>query len=197
MSGARWLPSTAIPRQRVIKRQYTILSLNTELNNGDGIELIDTVADDKAIDLDAWIDARTWLLGCPSRLVQIASKRVKSLLLEPKEKMYLQRLRQLSGNLVDNAIRYTTDESTITLSRYRERQWARLEVADTGVGIAPEHLPHIFDRFYRVDKARSRVNGGTGLGLAIVKGIAEQHKGKVIVTSEFGKGSTFPVWLKF
>jgi len=59
---------------RAIKRQFTILSLNTELNNGDGggIELIDTVADDKAIDLDAWLDARTWLLGCPKRLVQIA-----------------------------------------------------------------------------------------------------------------------------
>ncbi len=63
---------------RAIKRQFTILSLNTELNNGDGdgIELIDTVADDKAIDLDAWIDARTWLLGCPRRLVIIANKRL-------------------------------------------------------------------------------------------------------------------------
>ena len=81
---------------RAIKRQFTILSLNTELNNGDGdgIELIDTVADDKAIDLDAWIDARTWLLGCPGRLVQIASKRLKGIALEPKEKMYLQRFRQ-------------------------------------------------------------------------------------------------------
>jgi hypothetical protein len=81
---------------RAIKRQLTILSLNTELNNGDGdgIELIDTVADDKAIDLEAWLDARTWLLGCPRRLVQIASKRLKGLLLEPKEKMYLQRFRQ-------------------------------------------------------------------------------------------------------
>jgi two-component system OmpR family sensor kinase len=107
-----------------------------------------------------------------------------------------QRLKQLLGNLVDNAIRYTTEESTITLSLHRDGQWARLEVADTGVGIAPEHLPHIFDRFYRVDKARSRVSGGTGLGLAIVKGIAEQHEGKVTVASEPGKGSTFTVWLK-
>jgi len=62
---------------RTIKRQLTILSLNTELNDGDGIELIDTVADDKAIDLDAWLDARTWLLGCPKRLVVIAGKRLK------------------------------------------------------------------------------------------------------------------------
>jgi len=79
---------------RAIKRQFTILSLNTELNNGDGIELIDTVADDKAIDLDAWIDARTWLLGCPRRLVQIASKRVKGIALEAKDRDYLRRFRQ-------------------------------------------------------------------------------------------------------
>ena len=79
---------------RAIKRQFTILSLNTELNNGDGIELIDTVADDKAIDLDAWIDARTWLLGCPRRLIQIASKRFKGITLDNKDKCYLQRFRQ-------------------------------------------------------------------------------------------------------
>jgi hypothetical protein len=79
---------------RAIKRQFTILSLNTELNNGDGSELIDTVADDKAIDLDAWIDARTWLLGCPRRLVQIASKRLKGIGLTNKEHQYLWRYRQ-------------------------------------------------------------------------------------------------------
>lgn len=106
------------------------------------------------------------------------------------------RLKQLLANLVDNAIRYTSEKSIITLSLFREGDWARLEVADTGVGIAPEHLPHIFDRFYRVDKARSRFGGGTGLGLAIVKGIAEQHEGRVTVTSEPGKGSVFTVWLK-
>ena len=77
------------------KRLLTILSLNTEICDGDGntTELIDTVADDKAIDLEAWIDARTWLLGCPKRLIVIASKRLKGIALEPKEKMYLQRFR--------------------------------------------------------------------------------------------------------
>ena len=106
------------------------------------------------------------------------------------------RLKRLLGNLVDNAIRYTPEGGTITLSLFRDGDWARLEVADTGLGIAPEHLPHIFERFYRVDKARSRAKGGTGLGLAIVKGIAEQHGGKVTVTSEPAKGSTFTVWMK-
>ena len=80
---------------RAIKRQLTILSLNTDIYDGDSntTELIGTLADDKVIDLDAWIDARTWLLGCPRRLVVIACKRLKGIALEPKEKMYLQRFR--------------------------------------------------------------------------------------------------------
>ncbi len=106
------------------------------------------------------------------------------------------RLTQLVGNLLSNAIRYTPDGGAITLSVFREGDWARLDVADTGIGIAPENLPHIFDRFYRVDKSRSRAGGGTGLGLAIVKGIAEQHGGNVTVVSKPGQGSTFTVRLK-
>ncbi len=107
-----------------------------------------------------------------------------------------QTLKQLLANLVDNAIKYTPEGGTIALSLVRDGEWARLEVTDTGIGIAPEHLPHLFDRFYRVDKARSRSSGGTGLGLAIVKGIAEQYGGKVAVKSEPDKGSTFTVWLR-
>jgi len=106
------------------------------------------------------------------------------------------KLDQMINNLVSNAVKYTPDGGTITLSLSQEGDWARFEVTDTGIGISPEHLPHLFDRFYRVDKARSRAGGGTGLGLAIVKGIAEQHGGRVAVTSEPGKGSTFTVWLK-
>jgi len=78
---------------RQMKRQFTILSLNHDISDGDGntTELIDTVADDKAIDLDAWIDARTWLLGCPGRLVQIASKRFKGITLNKTDRQYLWR----------------------------------------------------------------------------------------------------------
>ena len=81
---------------RAIKRQLTILSLNTELNNGDGdgIELIDTVADDRAIDLDAWLDARTWLLGCPRRLVVIASQKLKGIPLTVADRKYLWKWRK-------------------------------------------------------------------------------------------------------
>jgi heavy metal sensor kinase len=107
-----------------------------------------------------------------------------------------QRLRQLITNLIDNAIRHTPEDGTITLSLLRDGDWARLEIEDTGQGIPAKHLPHIFERFYRVDKARSRDKGGAGLGLAIVKRIAEQHGGWVAARSEAGSGSTFTVWLK-
>lgn len=107
-----------------------------------------------------------------------------------------QRLKQLLANLVDNAIKHTSEQGTIIFSLFKDGEWARLEVADNGIGIAPEHLPHLFDRFYRIDKARSRASGGTGLGLPIVKAVAEQHGGKVSAASELGKGSTFSVWLE-
>jgi hypothetical protein len=81
---------------RSIKRQLTILSLNTEIADGEGniTELINTVADDHAIDLEAWLDAKTWLLGCPKRLVVIAGKRLKGIPLEPKDQEYLRRFRR-------------------------------------------------------------------------------------------------------
>jgi hypothetical protein len=76
------------------KRLLTVLSLNTELTDGDGIELIDTLSDDKAIDLDAWLDARTFLLGCPMRLIVIAGKRLKGIPLEGRDREYLRQFRQ-------------------------------------------------------------------------------------------------------
>jgi two-component system OmpR family sensor kinase len=106
------------------------------------------------------------------------------------------RLRRLVANLVDNAVKYTPEDGRITLSLARDANFARLEVADNGIGIPANELPRIFDRFYRVDRARSRASGGTGLGLAIVKGIAERHGGRVAVSSRPGQGTSFTVWLK-
>lgn len=105
------------------------------------------------------------------------------------------RLRQLLLNLVDNAIKYTPEGGTVTLAVRRQNGSALLEVQDTGIGIPPGEIDKIFDRFYRVDKARSREQGGTGLGLSIAKWIAELHRGTISVTSEVNKGSTFTVTL--
>lgn len=99
---------------------------------------------------------------------------------------------QLVLNLVDNAINYTAQGSvTVRLTDFPDT--FRMDVIDTGIGMAKEHQTRIFERFYRVDKGRSRGSGGTGLGLAIVKNIAEAHGGKVSVASELGHGSTFMV----
>jgi heavy metal sensor kinase len=105
------------------------------------------------------------------------------------------RLRELFMNLMDNAIRYTPAPGTVSLSLRHEGQMAVVAIKDTGIGIPAEDIPFIFDRFYRVDKSRSRGEGGTGLGLAICQHIAEAHGGKIEVESQVGAGSTFSVWL--
>ena len=110
-----------------------------------------------------------------------------------------QLLVQALGNLIDNAIKYSHRESAVTVSARRDRREVVVEVADAGIGIPEEHLPRIFERFYRVERARNDpapdATGGTGLGLAIVKHIAQAHGGTVEVTSTVKRGSTFSLHL--
>jgi two-component system phosphate regulon sensor histidine kinase PhoR len=94
-------------------------------------------------------------------------------------------------NLVDNALNYTDSGGKVTVACGRSDQGVEISVSDTGIGIAKDHLPRLFERFYRVDKARSRDLGGTGLGLAIVKHVMNIHNGSVSVESQEGKGSKF------
>ncbi|MGD9894687.1 MAG: sensor histidine kinase [Dehalococcoidia bacterium] len=103
-------------------------------------------------------------------------------------------LRELALILLDNAIRYTAT-GTVSVSLSSDGATVLMRVADTGPGIAPAHLPRIFDRFYRTPAARASDAEGTGLGLAIARGIAEAHGGRLSVSSEIGKGSTFTVHL--
>lgn len=104
-------------------------------------------------------------------------------------------LARLFSNLLNNAARHTPLEGSITLHMEQLGDRALVSVADTGVGIAPEHLPHLCERFYRVDSARSRKQGGTGLGLAISQGIAHAHGGQLYIESVLGQGTTVTVIL--
>jgi two-component system phosphate regulon sensor histidine kinase PhoR len=109
---------------------------------------------------------------------------------------------QVLSNLFDNALKYGREEGNITLTveavaglPWPNRPGVVMTVQDDGVGIPKTHLPRLTERFYRVDKGRSRAVGGTGLGLAIVKHIVNRHRGQLVITSEEGQGSRFSVWL--
>ncbi|MBN9522533.1 heavy metal sensor histidine kinase [bacterium] len=105
------------------------------------------------------------------------------------------RLRQVTVNLIDNAIKYTPAGGSVRVVVGRSGDRAHLTIADTGIGIPPEHLPRVFERFYRVDKARSREMGGTGLGLSIARSIVAAHGGSIDLTSRAGAGTTAAVTL--
>jgi heavy metal sensor kinase len=105
------------------------------------------------------------------------------------------KLRELLLNLMDNGVKYTPEGGEMKIALEKDDGRFKLQVMDNGIGIAPADQPHIFDRFFRVDKARSREAGGSGLGLSICKWIAEAHGGEISVESDLGKGSTFTVTL--
>jgi two-component system phosphate regulon sensor histidine kinase PhoR len=129
-------------------------------------------------------DAEALSQGCHTFNFEIATER--NILGEERE------ILSAFGNLVSNAIRYTPDIGSISaIWRINEREEGEFAVTDTGPGIASEHLPRLTERFYRVDRSRSRDTGGTGLGLAIVKHIASRHQAQLIIESTSGKGSTF------
>ena len=103
------------------------------------------------------------------------------------------RIRQILHNILSNAIKYSIDPGTISIKLYHNKEMITIQVQDTGIGISKQDLERIFERFFRVDKARSRSQGGTGLGMSIVKEMVELHEGKINITSKVGKGTTVTI----
>ena len=145
------------------------------------------------IELDEVIAEVLEELGPPAtaRRVSVSVGKPSGLVINADRRLALQAI----GNLVSNAVKFSPEGSAVHVRVTRERGFAEIAVADEGPGIPDRHLPRIFERFYRVDKARSREQGGTGLGLSIVKHVARVHGGSVSAESVLGRGSTFRLLL--
>lgn len=130
---------------------------------------------------------------------QLQEKRISVIKKIPKDlpaiNVDLSSMTQVFLNLVDNGIKYSEPDTSIAITAKEAGKDVQIDITDHGIGIPQEDIPRIFERFYRVDKARSRDLGGTGLGLSIVKHIIQSHNGKITVTSELSKGSTFSLFL--
>ena len=150
----------------------------------------------RAIEL---IDLGNLLPAIITQVEPLAAARNQTMTIAPFPPLRVQgnedQLIRLLMNLLDNAIRYTPPTGNITLACTSDHESIVLRVSDTGPGIAPEHVPRLFDRFYRAERGRSRAQGGSGLGLAIAQSIAQAHGGRITVESIVGQGSTFAVRL--
>ncbi len=132
---------------------------------------LEPLAEAKQITLALKASANVWVSGDPDQLVQLLL------------------------NLLDNALKHTDTHGQVTVQITANGSEWQIVVSDNGVGIAPEHLNNLFDRFYRIDPSRTRQTGGAGLGLSIAQAIVQQHGGRITVQSHLGKGSTFTVFL--
>ena len=157
--------------------------------------LIPTIAIIKIIENKIPIDKNC---DCPLSFMSIKEKNLKVTLKSPSENLVTRGNKQLLGqlfyNLTDNAIKYTPVKGNITLDMVRDRNWAKISVRDTGMGISANNKSNIFDRFYRVENSRSVIKG-YGLGLSICQSIVNYHSGKIFVKSRLNKGSEFIVLL--
>jgi len=153
--------------RNALARKLTPLSLNQILQNS--FVLLEHLANEKQIVFQSKFRDEITVLGDAAQLSRLFS------------------------NLLENALQYTPDEGRVSLDLYRQNRMAVISVRDTGIGLAPDQVSKVFDRFWRANKARSRRKGGTGLGLAISQAIAKRHNGKISVTSELNIGTCFLV----
>ena len=141
------------------------------------------------------IDVAALLQGLLEQAQLLSGKQQHVITLEAERTLTLRgsrdELHSAFSNLIINAVRYTPKGGAIRLRWQADNSGARFSVSDTGEGIAAEHVPHLTERFYRVDSARSRASGGTGLGLSIVKHVLARHDAELHIESELSQGSTF------
>ncbi len=172
--------------------------LNRIVNKLLYITKLDTLTETMSGSLEL-INLRDVVQGINKNLLPIAEMENKELLCSADEDILIMAnkdiLWQAVYNIVDNALKYTSENGTVEVSLVKESKKAIITVKDNGVGISSEDVTRIFDRFYRVDKARSRATGGTGLGLSIAQSAIEFHNGTIEVTSELNEGSEFKITL--
>jgi two-component system phosphate regulon sensor histidine kinase PhoR len=176
--------------QRIHLQSLRLSHLITDLMTISRLEADQGKADFTRININ---DLARRAVAAASPALEAKHHRIETQLPEEKLEVYgdRQNLSQLVDNLVDNAIKYTPEGGQIKVRLRRDEAEMVLEVEDSGIGISPQYQERVFERFYRVDKARSQSLGGTGLGLSIVRNIAEKHEGQVGVISQVGRGSTF------
>ncbi len=195
LSGA--INDDKVNRNFLAKANQHTINLNNLLNDLIDISMIESGEMRMSF---RYFSVKDYLEGIVNEMKPLAEEKNIKLEIEPfREKLQLfgdkNKLKQVFVNLLTNSIKYT-ESGSVTILVKEEENFGQIVIKDTGIGIPEEDIPRIFERFFRVDKARSRSVGGTGLGLAIVKHIVEAHGSKVEVKSEAGKGSEFSFRLK-
>lgn len=151
--------------------------------------------EDQQYDIKKRIDIAKMLKLLVADANMISGNKKQNIILKIDKNVFLEgteeELKSLFSNLITNAIKYTPHHGKIVIDWYAEEGNSVFKITDNGIGIAKEHIPRITERFYRIDKGRSRESGGTGLGLAIAKHVLAHHHGDLLIESELGKGSVF------
>ncbi len=205
LSSIKLLSESLLTQDKVEESVYKefLMDINNEVNRlnrivTDLLSLVDM--NKKDLILSYQFSGLTELVRkVAEQLKPLADQKQIVVLIKEKEKLFLRmdpdKIKQAVINILHNAIMYTAEQGSIEVSLYKEKEMAVIEIKDTGVGISEENLQTIFNRFYRVDRARSRNTGGTGLGLSISKQIVNLHHGELTVRSKLGEGSIFCIKL--